>query len=248
MNRFQSKVAFVSGGAGALGQAVAMRLHEEGATVVVGDLKTSDGPFECMHLDVTSEDSWAQALAAVRQKHGSLDVLVNNAGVVSPNPEDFEDVSLQEWQRVFGINVEGVFLGVRTAIKLMKDNPGECGIVNIGSIAGYYGVNKASAYGASKAAVKSLTKQAAISVARLGYRIRVNCVHPSYVWTPLVQGRLIKEYGDVERARQAVSAMNPMGRLVEPEDVAAAVAFLASNDARMINGADLVVDGGRLIQ
>lgn len=249
MKRFENKVAFVTGGAGAIGQAIARRLASEGATVVLGDVVESDqNEFDTLNLDVTDETCWVGALQTVLQRHGRLDVLVNNAGVVSPEPQDFEDVALAEWKRVFSINVEGTFLGVRQALKIMKDADAGGAIVNIGSIAGYYGVNKASAYGASKAAVKSLTKQAAISAARLGYNVRVNSVHPSYIWTPLVQGRLLKEYGDNERAMAAVRAMNPMQRLVEPVDVAAAVAFLASDDARMITGSDLVVDCGRLIQ
>ncbi|MCC6869883.1 MAG: SDR family oxidoreductase [Burkholderiales bacterium] len=248
MKRLEGKVAFVTGGIGALGQAICQRLADEGARVIAGDIKEDPSAPGAVRLDVASEASWKEALKEVLARHGQLDILVNNAGITSPAPLDFEDVSLDEWRRVFSINAEGVFLGTREAIRLMKARQGPGFIVNIGSIAGYYGVNKTSAYGASKATVRSITKQAAISAARLGYDIRINSVHPSYVWTPLVSGRLAKEYGSEEAAYDAVRKMNPLGRLVEPRDVAAAVAFLSSSDARMIHGADLVVDGGRLIQ
>lgn len=248
MKRLNEKIAFISGGSGAIGQAIANRLIEEGAIVIIGDIRTTESAHPSVHLDVTSESSWANALASIKSQYGRLDVLINNAGVVSPEPQDFENVSLEEWRRVFSINSEGVFLGMREAIKLMKTNEGLSSIVNIGSIAGYYGVNKSSAYGASKASVKSITKQAAISVARLGYRIRINSIHPSYVWTPLVKDRLVLEYGSEEAGKDAVRNMNPLGQLVEPEDIAAAAAFLSSSDAKMMHGSDLVIDGGRLIQ
>lgn len=248
IKRLVGKVALVTGAAGALGQAICQRLTDEGARVVGGDLKNDPSVPEAVLLDVTSETSWKGALEDVLARHGQLDVLVNNAGITSPAPLDFEDVSLDEWRKLFSVNAEGVFLGTREAIKVMKARSGLGFIVNIGSIAGYYGVNKASAYGASKATVRSITKQAAINVARLGYDIRINSVHPSYVWTPLVKGRLAKEYGSEQAGFEAVRKMNPLGKLVEPRDVAAAVAFLSSSDARMIHGADLVIDCGRLIQ
>ncbi|MCC7038951.1 MAG: SDR family oxidoreductase [Burkholderiales bacterium] len=248
MKRLEDKVALVTGGCGALGRAICQRLTDEGARVVAGDVKSNPSVPEAVLLDVTSEASWTAALEQVLTRHGQLDILVNNAGITSPAPLDFEEVTLDEWRELFSVNAEGVFIGTREAIKIMKTRSGPGFIVNIGSIAGYYGVNKASAYGASKATVRSITKQAAISVARLGYDIRINSVHPSYVWTPLVKGRLAREYGSEQAGLDAVRKMNPLGRLVEPHDVAAAVAFLSSNDARMIHGADLVIDCGRLIQ
>ena len=182
------------------------------------------------------------------QRHGALDVLVNNAGVVMRAALPFDEIPLDEWQRVFSINVDGVFLGLQAAIRVMKASAHGGSIVNLGSVASRVGSKDAGAYGASKAAVTNMTKQAALSAARHGYKVRVNAVHPGYVWTPLVENKLIAQFGNLEAAMQAVRAMNPMGDIVTPDDVAASIAFLASDDARMITGADLVIDGGRLIQ
>ena len=259
MKRFESKTVLISGGLGGMGMAIAKRLISEGANVVLGDLATpqaeefsvyfGDLPHpQVVQLDVTNEASWQAALADVVQRHGALDVLVNNAGVVMRAALPFDEIPLDEWQRVFSINVDGVFLGLQAAIRVMKASAHGGSIVNLGSVASRVGSKDAGAYGASKAAVTNMTKQAALSAARHGYKVRVNAVHPGYVWTPLVENKLIAQFGNLEAAKQAVRAMNPMGDIVTPDDVAASIAFLASDDARMITGADLVIDGGRLIQ
>lgn len=260
MNRFQDQVVLISGGLGAMGMAIARRLLSEGARVVLGDLaqdheariaaafRTGPRP-EGLVLDVTRAESWEQAVAHVLGLHGHLDVLVNNAGVVSTQSVAFDAIDLDEWRRVFEINVDGTLLGLQAGMRAMKTPRGRGGaIVNIGSIAGYVGSKEGGTYGASKAAVRNMTQQAAISAARNGYGVRVNAVHPGYVWTPLIERKLIDQFGSEEKARAAVCAMNPLGEIVKVEDVAAAVAFLASPDAKMITGADLVIDGGRLIQ
>lgn len=260
MQRFEDRVVLVSGGLGAIGQAIAWRLAQEGARVALGDLaRPAQDPgvrFRAaglreplvVTLDVTDPLSWSVCVAAVEQQLGPLDVLVNNAGVVMNAALPFDEIPGAEWRRVFEINVDGVFFGVQAGLKAMKAAQRAGAIVNMGSIAGYVGSRDAGAYGASKAAVRNLTKQAALSAARQGCGVRVNAVHPGYVWTPLIEGKLVAQYGSLEAARQAVCGMNPAGRIVLPDDVAAAVAFLASDDARMINGTDLVIDGGRLIQ
>lgn len=259
MKRFTGRTAFISGGLGGMGMATAHRLISEGAHVVLGDVATPQpGAFdaffgelahpEVVHLDVTSEASWKAAIADVVKRHGALDVLVNNAGVVMRASHPFEEIPLAEWQRVFSINVDGVFLGLQAAIHAMKASARGGSIVNLGSVASQVGSKDAGAYGASKAAVTNMTKQAALSAARFGYKVRVNAVHPGYVWTPLIERKLIEQFGSLESAQSAVRAMNPMGDIVTPHDVAASIAFLASDDARMITGADLVIDGGRLIQ
>lgn len=259
MKRFDKQVALVSGGLGAMGQAIARRLAQEGAQVVLGDIAVAapaqleqafaglPAPLS-LRLDVTDAGSWEAAVQATLQRFGRLDVLVNNAGVVTPGSHAFDDIALDEWKRVFSINVDGVFLGVQAGLRAMKASSAGGAIVNMGSIAGYVGSRDGGAYGSSKSAVRNLTKQAALSAARFGYNVRVNAVHPGYVWTPLIEDKLVQQFGSREAAREAVRGMNPLGRIVEVEDVAAAVAFLASGDARMITGADLVVDGGRLIQ
>lgn len=259
MNRFTSQTVFISGGLGGMGLATAKRLTSEGATVVLGDIAAPDtaalqkyfGALPAptvLELNVTSADSWKSALAAVVQQHGQLDVLVNNAGVVMRDSHAFDEIPLEEWQRVFSINVDGAFLGLQAAMRLMKTNRQGGSIINLGSVAGQVGSKDAGAYGASKAAVTNMTKQAALSAARYGYQVRINAVHPGYVWTPLIEAKLIAQFGSLEAAQKAVRGMNPLGDIVTPDDVAASIAFLASNDSRMITGADLVIDGGRLIQ
>lgn len=260
MNRFEKKVALISGGLGAMGMAIARRLISEGARVVLGDLAPNpaskiaqafpQGPRpDAVTLDVTDAASWAAAVGDVLKMHDRLDVLVNNAGVVSTQSVAFDAIDLDEWRRVYRINVDGSLLGIQAAMRVMKAPQGPGGaIVNMGSIAGYVGSKEGGAYGSSKAAVRNMTQQAAISAARNGYNVRVNAVHPGYVWTPLIQRNLVDRFGDEEKAKAAVRAMNPLNQIVETSDVAAAVAFLASCDAKMITGADLVIDGGRLIQ
>ena len=259
MNRFESTTVFISGGLGGMGLAIAKRMMTEGAAVVLGDVATPDAAAlqqyfgalplpTVVALDVTNPDSWAAALAATVAKHGRLDVLVNNAGVVMRGSHAFDEIPLDDWQRVFSINVDGAFLGLQAAIRVMKTQATGGNIVNLGSVASQVGSKDAGAYGASKAAVTNMTKQAALSAARFGYQVRVNAVHPGYVWTPLIEAKLVAQFGSLEAAQNAVRAMNPLGDIVTPDDVAASIAFLASNDARMITGADLVIDGGRLIQ
>ncbi|MEJ2895124.1 SDR family NAD(P)-dependent oxidoreductase [Bordetella avium] len=259
MNRFQGKTVLISGGSGGMGMSIAHRFTQEGAIVVLADLIAPDterlqrifGDLPYPHwvqLDVTQAASWEQAVAYVVEQYQHLDVLVNNAGVVMRGSHAIDELPLDDWQRLFSINVDGTLLGLQAAIRVMKQQSQGGSIVNLGSVAGQVGSRDAGAYGASKAAVTNLTKQAALSAARFGYKVRVNAVHPGYVWTPLVEAKLIQQFGSLEAAQQAVRAMNPMGDIVTTEDVAASVAFLASRDARMITGADLVIDGGRLIQ
>lgn len=259
MNRFQQKTVLISGGSGGMGLSIAHRFTQEGAAVVLADLVAPDtqrlqnifGDLpnpQWVKLDVTQPSSWEQAAAYVVQQHQRLDVLVNNAGVVMQGSHPIDELPLEDWQRLFSINVDGTLLGLQAAIRVMKQQPQGGSIVNLGSVAGHVGSRDAGAYGASKAAVTNLTKQAALSAARFGYKVRVNAVHPGYVWTPLIEAKLIDQFGSLEAAQQAVRSMNPMGDIVTTDDVAASVAFLASHDARMITGTDLIVDGGRLIQ
>lgn len=256
--RFEGKVAIVSGGLGAMGVAIGRRLASEGARVVLADIGAPDQAalataFEGLsapivqRLDVCDAASWAATVDDTLVRFGRLDVLVNNAGVLAREPKPFDEIDLAEWRRVFAVNVDGVLLGTQAAMRAMKTRGGGV-VVNLGSLAAFVGSKDNAIYGASKGAVKSMTKHAALSAARNGWNIRVVAVHPGYVWTPLVAATAIRQYGDLEKAQAAFRAMNPSGRIVEPEDVAAAIAYLASDDARMVDGADLVIDGGRLIQ
>lgn len=254
--RFEGKVAMITGGAGAIGLACAERLAREGAQVVLTDLKTVDGdgpqspgkPYVWLTHDVREPSQWEQTISETIKRFGSLDVLVNNAGMIHVKPTAFDEIGLDEWRRVFAVNVDGALLGMQAAMRAMKVQPQGGAIVNMGSISGFVGSKDMGTYASSKGALCTMSRQAAVSAAHFGYNVRVNAVHPGYLWTPFVEAQLIGRFGSKEQALEAVRRMNPLGKIVEPQDVAAAVAFLASDDARMIIGADLVIDGGRLIQ
>lgn len=259
MQRFDKKTALITGGAGAIGLACGIRLAQEGAQVILADLQfdspaqinarfPAESPPLLQTLDVREPSQWQALMQTIVAQFGALDVLVNNAGLISPKPAAFDELDLDEWRRVFSVNVDGALLGMQHALRLMKTQAQGGAIVNMGSISGFVGSKDLGTYASSKGALRTMSKQAAISAARHGYNVRVNAVHPGYLWTPFVEAQLSERYGGREKALEAVKNMNPMHQIVEPEDVAAAVAFLASNDARMITGADLVIDGGRLVQ
>ncbi|NNU59959.1 SDR family oxidoreductase [Brucellaceae bacterium VT-16-1752] len=256
--RYHGRVALVTGGLGAMGLAIGRRLTEEGAIVYLADLTADDAGRiteayqgvtlpKVLTLDVSSAESWDEAINTILAESGALHLLVNNAGVITPVPQPITDIPLDEFHRVLKVNLDGVLLGTQAALKAMKQGAGAA-IVNLGSLAAYTGSADNGTYGVSKGAVRSLTKHAALSAARNGHDVRINVVHPGYVWTPLVAAKAAGQFGTEDAAREAFSKMNPSGRIVEPCDVAAAIAFLGSSDARMIHGADLVIDGGRLIQ
>lgn len=261
MQRFTKKIALITGGAGAIGLACGQRLAQEGAQVILADLKFEDPagvaqqfaataglPPVLRTLDVRDPQAWADLTTSIVREFGALDVLVNNAGLISAQPTPFDAIDLEEWRRVFSVNVDGALLGMQAALRVMKAQSDGGAIVNMGSISGFVGSKDLGTYASSKGALRTMSKQAAISAAHFGYNVRVNSVHPGYLWTPFVEAQLTERFGGREQALAAVKKMNPMQQIVEPADVAAAVAFLASSDARMITGADLVIDGGRLVQ
>lgn len=255
--RLDGKSTLVTGAAGGIGHAIARRFGEEGARVTLCDLDAEKGRAAAatlveaglaaifVTLDVTDEESWGAAVEAAQSRHGPLDVLVNNAGIVLPPPASFEDTPLADWRRVMAVNLDGVFLGTRAGVRAMKGQGGS--IINMGSVAAYIGTPGGAAYGSSKGGVRTLTKQAAVACAKMGYRIRINAIHPCYVWTPLVEARATSVFGE-ERAKEEIRAMHPFRCLAEPEDVANAALFLASDESRLVNASDLVVDGALLAQ
>lgn len=254
MGRVSGKTALITGGGGGIGHAIALRLGQEGASIIITDLSVDLGEASVAALaaegvvarffehDVTNEASWDTVMANVEK----LDVLVNNAGTAGPPPDCFGDTKFSEWKRILAVNLDGSFLGTRAGVRAMRGQASGA-IVNIGSVAAYIGTPGGAPYGSSKGGVRSLTKQAAIACARKGYNIRINAIHPSYVWTPLVEARAVSLHG-AENAREATRNMHPFRCLAEPIDVANVVLFLASDEARMINAADLVVDGALLAQ
>ncbi|MBW6419756.1 SDR family NAD(P)-dependent oxidoreductase [Celeribacter sp. PS-C1] len=256
-NRFKNKTAFITGGTGALGAAIGKRIAEEGGTVFLADLAPEKSecvqaafegltPPVILPLDVTSDEDWRRALDEVVATSGKLDVVVNAAGVVGNGAFLIDELPTAEWQRIMSVNVDGTFLGTREGIRVMKESGGGA-VVNIGSTTAFVGSLDAIPYNVSKASVRALTRNAAFSAGKSGYKVRVNAVHPTWVWTPLVEAMLIKKFGSKEKALEVILAQHCVDRLPEPADIANAVAFLASDEAAIVTGADLVVDGGRTL-
>lgn len=252
MERLCSKTAIVTGGASGLGRAIAQRLSAEGANVVIADSNdragrsTADELGVEFHLhNVTREESWASLWDAVLTEWGHIDVLVNNAGIVGQASRGALDAeTLDEWREIFAVNVEGTFLGCRIAMTTMTDRGGS--IVNIASIAAESATPYAVAYGASKAAVRHITRSVAFHGAP--HKVRCNSVHPGIVRTPLWEqhARATAESRHVSFDQVVSEALSlvPLNGLVSAHEVGSAVAYLASDEAASITGTMLVVDGG----
>ncbi|HLN16439.1 MAG TPA: SDR family oxidoreductase [Acidimicrobiales bacterium] len=239
MGRFDDRVVLVTGAARGQGEAEARQFVAEGATVVLADVRDELGEAlaaelgERTHyrrLDVADEADWAAMVGWIGETLGRLDVLVNNAGIF--RVALIEDMTLEQYLRIVTVNQVGCWLGMKAVLPLMKDRGGS--IVNISSVGGQVGYAGMSAYGASKFAVRGMTKVAAIEFGRHG--IRVNSVHPGMIDTPMI---------DIARAgAESMWAAYPTARPGQPEEVAHLVCFLASDEASYCNGAEFVVDGG----
>jgi NAD(P)-dependent dehydrogenase (short-subunit alcohol dehydrogenase family) len=251
MDRVKGKVAIVSGAASGLGRATALLLAREGAKVtvsdinekggekVVGEIKRDGGEAIFVKHDVTSESEWSNVIARTIARFGKLDILVNNAGVMLV--KEIEKTSLEEWRWLMSVNLDGVFLGTKHAIGAMKKSGGGS-IINMSSAAGIIGTtDSTAAYSASKGAVRLFTKSAALecSKAGRGYNIRVNSVHPGVIETPMTDA-MQKD----EALRKGMQQIHPIGFVGQPIDVAYGVLYLASDESRLVTGAELVIDGG----
>lgn len=259
MTRVSGKTAIVTGGASGLGKAIAHRLAAEGAKVLVTDIAETEGRAVAdaiggafLSQNVCDEAGWQAVIYESEHRFGRLDILVNNAGVgdgldaVSP-----EDTSLDDWQRINRVNVEGVFLGCKAAIPAMRRTGGGS-IINMSSIAALVGTPFLTAYGASKAAVRQLTMSVALHCAQDGSHIRCNSVHPGQIRTPMLENLFAATAAQVNAPLADVEAQFrsriPMGEFGTPEDIANGVLFLASDESRHMTGAQLVIDGGMHIQ
>jgi 3(or 17)beta-hydroxysteroid dehydrogenase len=251
MNRVKGKVALITGGASGIGKATASLLAKEGAKVVISDVNEVNGKKVAEEIgreggkalfvkhDVTSEHDWSEVIEKTLAEFGKLDILVNNAGVIFA--KKIEDTSLEEWRWLMSVNLDGVFLGTKYAIRAMKKSGGGS-IINLSSLAGIVGtIDDTSAYCASKGAVRLFTKAAALECSKAGhnYSIRVNSVHPGVVETPLSEP-MLKD----KALRKSMEGRHPIGYLGEPIDIAYAILYLASDESKFTTGAELVVDGG----
>lgn len=253
--RLDGKVALVTGGARGIGAAVSEALAYAGAAVLVTDvleaagletvarIRGNGGRAEFQKHDVTVEAQWEAAVAAAQAKFGGLSILVNNAGIETAAL--ITQCTIEDFRRVMDVNVTGVFLGHKHAIRVMK--PGSA-IVNLSSVAGIIGTTAHVAYHSSKGAVRLMTKAAAVECAQLGTGIRVNSIHPGIVQTDM-GANFIKDFvnlglaPDYAAAEASIKAIHPMG-FGDTADVANAVIYLASDAAKWVNGSELVVDGG----
>jgi 3(or 17)beta-hydroxysteroid dehydrogenase len=251
MDRVKGKVVVVTGAASGLGKGAASLLAKEGAKVILTDInevggkeaaeeiRRDGGEATFMKLDVSNESDWREVIKKTLDEFGRLDVLVNNAGVELV--KEIADTSLEEWRWLMSVNLDGVFLGTKYAIRAMRESGGGS-IINMSSVAGIVGTfDDTAAYCASKGGVRLLTKAAALECSKAGhdYNIRVNSIHPGVIQTPLVEA-LLKE-ADI---RERLKDIHPIGFIGEPIDIAYVVLYLASDESRLVTGSEMVIDGG----
>jgi NAD(P)-dependent dehydrogenase (short-subunit alcohol dehydrogenase family) len=249
--RVSGKVALVTGAAAGIGATSARALAAEGASLVLTDQdeagvkalaaelgKSNLGAIGLKH-DVTDEAGWEAVMKEALARFGRLDVLVNNAGIAFVGKT--EDTTLADWRRMQAVNLDGVFLGTKHAIRAMKGKGGS--IINISSILGIDGMGTAAAYCASKGGVRLFTKSVAIECGEAGYNIRVNSVHPGYIRTKMFETD-VAAFGSLEAKLAKVGSLHPIGRIGQPEEIAAGIVFLASDESSFMTGSELVIDGG----
>jgi len=253
MKRVDGKNCIITGAALGIGKACALRLAGEGANIAVFDrldeagnalvkeLRALGVNARYWHVDVTSEKNVQTAIAEAAEYFGSIDVLVNNAGIAGINKPTHE-VTEAEWDLVQAVNVKGVFFCTKHAIPLMK-KAGRGSIINLSSIYGLVGAPDSPPYHASKGAVRLMSKTDAMIYAP--DKIRVNSIHPGFIWTPMVENHLRNSGAtDIDAARAEVGKLHPLGHIGEPDDIAWGVVYLASEESKFVTGSELVIDGG----
>ncbi len=252
MDRLKDKTILVTGGARGIGKAVCEKLAEEGANVAVTDIvddegrvvadgiRSRGGSADYWHMNSATETEVKRVIYEVVQAFGGLDGLVNNAGISGTNKPTHE-IGADAWDKVMEVNVKGVFLCTKHAIPHLRDAGGGS-IVNLSSIYGLVGAPDLPPYHASKGAVRLMTKTDALLYAK--ENIRVNSIHPGYIWTPLVEELAERSDQSVEAFRENLAGRHPVGRVGDPEDIAWGVVYLASDESKFVTGSELVIDGG----
>ena len=252
MKRVSDRICIVTGAAAGIGRACVARLADEGAQLALfdvdddagrafaGQLHTRGIPARYWHVDVTDEGSVGDAIDGVAEHYGGIDVLVNNAGIAGVD-KPTDQVTEAEWDRVQAVNVKGVFFCTKHVIAHMRRRGGGS-IINLSSIYGLVGAADVPPYHAAKGAVTLMSRTDALIYAP--DRIRVNSVHPGFIWTPMVEAHLRSGGDDLAAGRRALDALHPLGHIGEPDDIAWGVVYLASEEARFVTGAQLVIDGG----
>jgi 3(or 17)beta-hydroxysteroid dehydrogenase len=247
MSRVADKVVLVTGAASGIGRSTAKLLAAEGATVIVSDIDRAGGLETVQQIgakarfeepDTALEADWKRIVDGILEREGKLNGLVNNAGIAGPFPATFETETVEQWQKILSVNVQGVFLGCKHSVPALRQSGGGS-IVNTSSLAAFLGTPDLSAYGASKGAVRQFTKTVAMDCARKGYKVRCNSVHPGIIMTPMGQGILPDE-----KKRERMRKMVPLGDFGTPEDVAYGILYLISDESRFVTGTELVIDGG----
>jgi len=250
MGRLDGKVALISGGASGIGAATSEVLAREGAAVVVCDIqdqmgqalvariREAGGKADYLHLDVTSEEAWEGVVADVDRRHARLDILVNNAGIAVAS-RSITELSMADWRRQQAVNQDGVFLGLKHGIKLMRKAGNGGSVVNLSSVAGLRGTAMMPAYSASKAAVRMLSRSVALECGEARDGIRVNSIHPGVIETPIW-----RQFAGPDPDYDGAARRSALGVKGVPMDIANTVLWLASDDSRYVTGAEIVVDGG----
>lgn len=257
MARLTNKIALITGTASGIGRAIAQLFHKEGAIVILTDINDDAGitvteqlkkDAEYLHLDVSKEKDWIKAFEHLKQKYKKLDILVNNAGIggylQTPGPHDPENLDLESWHTVHAVNSDGVALGCKYAIQLMKNHQSGS-IVNISSRSGLVGIPRMVAYAASKAAVRNHTKSVALYCAENKYNIRCNSIHPGAILTPMWDP-MLGEGSQRQKLIDEIASEVPLGKMGTALDVAYAALYLASDESQYVTGIELNVDGGLL--
>lgn len=255
MSRVAGKIALITGAASGLGAASARLLAREGAAVVLADIdrgagervlrdiEAGGGTGLFADLDVAREDDWVRAMTTVKERFGRLNVAVNAAGtnIARSFPTD---TTLEDWRHLMSINLDGVFLGTKHCLAAMQESdPVNGSIINISSVMGLVGMQGIAAYNASKGGVRLYSKSVALSCAERQLNVRINTIHPGFIDTPLLRTAMAR-FTDRAEAQRVYDALQPVGHLGVPDDIAYGVLYLASDESKFVTGSELVIDGG----